>query len=64
MIILIERTKEEFKKKFNGTAKDLLHELNILIEDVLIIRNNQLVTEDEKLLDTDIIKLLSVISGG
>lgn len=64
MHITIERTKETIEKDYSGSAKNLLKELNILVEDVLIIRNNQLVTEDEELESTDIIKLLSVISGG
>lgn len=64
MKIVVERTKETIEKEFNGLAKDLLRELNILVEDVLIIKNGQLVTEDEELKTTDIIKLLSVISGG
>ena len=37
---------------------------NILVEDVLIIKNGALVTEDVLLSDDDKIKLLSVISGG
>ena len=64
MNISIERTKESFEKEFSGTGKDLLKELEILVEDVLIIRNGQLVTEDEVLVNEDSIKLLSVISGG
>jgi sulfur carrier protein ThiS len=64
MQISIERTKETFTKNFNGKAKDLLQELNIIAEDVLIIRNGQLVTEEEDLAHDDEIKLLSVISGG
>lgn len=64
MNISIERTKEEFEKEYSGSAKNLLKELDMLVEDVLIIRNNQLVTEDETLEQEDTIKLLSVISGG
>ena len=64
MNITIERTKETFEKDFQGSGSELLKELNILVEDVLIIRNGQLVTEDEELTSKDTIKLLSVISGG
>lgn len=64
MKISIERTKETIEKEFSGNAKSLLQELNILVEDVLIIKNGQLVIEDEALNNDDEIKLLSVISGG
>ncbi|MCA9477623.1 MAG: MoaD/ThiS family protein [Nanoarchaeota archaeon] len=64
MKITIERTKETIEKEFSGKAMDLLKEIGVLVEDVLIIKNGQLVTEDEELDDSDEIKLLSVISGG
>jgi sulfur carrier protein ThiS len=60
----MERTQEATELEFTGSAKDLLDKLHICAEDVLIIRNGQLVTEDESLETTDSIKLLSVISGG
>lgn len=64
MNIIIERTKETIEKEFSGSGEELLKELNILVEDVLIIKNGSLVTEDEALDNSDTIKLLSVISGG
>ena len=64
MQIFMERTQEKLDKSFSGLAKDLLLSLSIGTEEVLIIRNGQLVTEDEELVDSDDIKLLSVISGG
>ncbi len=64
MKIFIERTKEELEKNFSGKAKDLLKEINLLPEEVLIVRNGTLVTEDENLESEDLIKILSVISGG
>lgn len=64
MHIIVERNKESFTKDFKGKAIDLLQELKILSEDVLIVRNGKLVTEDEVLDLDDEIKLLSVISGG
>ncbi len=64
MKITIERTKETFERDFEGTGAELLKSLDILVEDVLIIRNGSLVTEDEPLEKQDSIQLLSVISGG
>lgn len=64
MRIMIERTQHSLEKDFSGVAKDLLKELGILVEDVLIIKNKKLVTEDEDLGNEDEITLLSVISGG
>lgn len=64
MNIFIERTQESMEKSFSGPAVNLLKELHTSSEEVLIIRNGALVTEDEVLEDSDTIKLLSIISGG
>jgi sulfur carrier protein len=45
-------------------AKDLFKELNLVVEAHLIIRGNELVTEDEMLYDQDQIEIRPVISGG
>ena len=50
---------------FTGkTVLELLHQLNINKEAVLVIRNEEVITEDEELQDNDKLELLSVISGG
>ena len=64
MNIYIEATDTRKKLKFKGTAAQLLKKLKINPETALIAKNNELVTEDEKLSDKDEIKILSVISGG
>lgn len=64
MKIFLERTQETKKLDFTGTAKELITMLGMNTEELLIIRNGELVTEDEQLENTDQIKLLSVISGG
>ena len=46
------------------TMKELLQKLNINPEEVLTIKNNELVTLETKVTEKDSIKLLSVISGG
>ena len=45
-------------------AKDLLKELGLVVEAHLIIRGDELVTEDEMLYDQDRIEIRPVISGG
>ena len=64
MHIYIEQQNKKLNKKFKGNAKKLLDELGISASAVLIIKNGELITEDEILKNTDEIKLLSVVSGG
>jgi sulfur carrier protein ThiS len=64
MKIFIEREKKSRDMKFNGKAKQLLDALGIVSEDVIISRNDEIVTLDDKLNDKDDIKILAVISGG
>lgn len=45
-------------------VKDLLRELNLVVEAHLVIRGDELVTEDEMLYDKDHIEIRPVISGG
>jgi sulfur carrier protein len=45
-------------------AKDLLRDLNLVVEAHLVIRGDDLVTEDEMLYDKDQIEIRPVISGG
>jgi len=45
-------------------VKDVLRELNLLVEAHLVIRGDELVTEDEILSDGDQIEIRPVISGG
>lgn len=45
-------------------VKDVLRELNLVVEAHLVIRGDELVTEDEMLYDGDQIEIRPVISGG
>jgi sulfur carrier protein len=45
-------------------VKDLLRDLNLLVEAHLVIRGDDLVTEDETLQDGDLVEIRPVISGG
>jgi sulfur carrier protein ThiS len=64
MKVLIERNNEEKNLDFSGTCKELLEKLEINSEEVLIIKNNELVSLDEPCSNGDEIRLLSVVSGG
>lgn len=64
MEIFIERDKKTLKKDFSGKVKDLFKLLKINSEGVLIVRNGELITEEEVLDNSDSVKILSVISGG
>ncbi len=64
MKVFIERSEEDMTLEFSGSAKELCELLDVNMETVLILKNDTLVTEDEQLVDSDIIKLISVVSGG
>ena len=50
---------------FNGnTVQELLQQLKINSETVLVIRNKEVLTEEESLKENEKIDILSVISGG
>lgn len=64
MKLFIEAEGSNKKIKFSGTVSQLLQLLKVNPETVIVAKNNELVTENEKLSDKDEVKLLSVISGG
>lgn len=64
MQVFIESENRNRKIRFSGSVSELLGKLKINPETVIIAKNGELVTEDEKLGNKDEVKLLSVISGG
>ena len=67
MNITVFRERENIIKKVSlkgRTVKDLLQQLNLNTEAVIVVKNNEVITEDEILKDKDKLELLSVISGG
>jgi sulfur carrier protein len=52
----------EFDRKM--TVKRLLEEVGLLPENVLVLRNGTMVTEDQHLYPGDEVKIVAVISGG
>ena len=56
--------KKEYDIRHGMTIKSALKKLNIQPESVLPTRNGELVSEEDIIQDGDVIKLVSVISGG
>ncbi len=48
----------------DSSVKDLLEKIKVNPVTVIVSRDNNILTEDEKLNDKDKIRLISVISGG
>jgi len=57
-----EQTTEEIS--FSGTVDELLKKLDINPETVLVLRAEEILTEDEILDNEDKIEILNVVSGG
>lgn len=64
MKLHIDREGTTTERKFNGKAKHLLAELNINPATVVITKNGTLITEEDKLENSDEVKIISVVSGG
>ena len=55
---------QEYEVRHSSTLRDCLLKLNIQPDTVLATREGKLITDDEVLRQDDVIKLVSVISGG
>jgi sulfur carrier protein ThiS len=64
MEVYIERLEKRLKLKFKGTVAELLEELGINPEDAMVVRDEDLLTPDDEVYNTDTLRVLSVISGG
>lgn len=64
MKVLLNHPVREVEVKGPRRVKDLLKELGLLPETVLVVRGDDLVTEDDMLRDDDHIEIRPVISGG
>jgi sulfur carrier protein ThiS len=62
--ITIILRKKEFILDKETTVRRALEMLEVPAESHLAVRDGRLLTEDERLLDGDVIQLISVISGG
>ena len=64
MTVFLNHPSREVQVKGPKLVKDLLQELNLLPETVLVVRGDDLVTEDDILRDADRVEIRPVISGG
>ena len=67
MELVIKREREQSREKisFSGkTVKELLLKLKLNPETVLVVRKEEVLTEDELVKNKDEIEILSVVSGG
>ena len=64
MKILLNHPVREVEVKGPRRVREVLKELNLLPESVLVVRGDDLVTEDELLADEERIEIRPVISGG
>ena len=55
---------KKYEVKAGSTLLSALNKLEILPESVICVRDGELITEDTILREGEIIKLVSVISGG
>ena len=64
--VFIDRENKEkvIELDANSSIKDLLSKMNINPVTVIVSRDNDIITEEEKVNDMDKISLISVISGG
>jgi sulfur carrier protein len=60
---IVYRDKEWFVEQ-GLTVNQMLKHLKLLPESVLVVRNGQLIAEDQKLQTGDEVKIVSVVSGG
>ena len=64
MEVFIEKENKTLSLDFKGTVKQLLEKLNINLETVVVLKDDEIITEEEVLEGNENIKILSVISGG
>jgi len=64
MRVLMQHPQRETEIKGPKTVGQLLKKLDLLPETVLVIRGDELITEDEALKEDDTIEIRPVISGG
>lgn len=64
MRVLLQHPSRETEIRGARTVGQLLKRLNLLPESVLVIRGEELITEDEALREEDTVEIRPVISGG
>ena len=65
MNVYIEKDNKNLKLELDNVSwLKLLERLKINSSSIILVRNNEVVLEDEILSDKDDVKILSVVSGG
>jgi sulfur carrier protein len=64
MKVVLRNPKRELDVPTPRTVRQLLHDLDVIPESVLVIRNDTLATPDERLVDEDVVEIRPVASGG
>jgi sulfur carrier protein len=64
MKVVLRNPRRELDIEGATTVNALLARLEIVAESVLVIRNDELVTRDARLVPTDVVELRPVVSGG
>ena len=63
MKVFIEKDNKNVSIKARD-GRELLKKLDINPSNIILVKNDEVILEDEKLDDNDDIKILSVVSGG
>jgi len=64
MKVVLRNPRRELEVPAPRTVAQLLTRLEVVPESVLVIRNDALVTGDERLQDEDVVEIRPVMSGG
>ena len=64
MKVLLRNPRRELELPAPHNVAQLLTDLDVLAESVLVIRNDTLVTRDDRLHDDDVVEIRPVMSGG
>lgn len=64
MKVVMRNPRRELEMPAPRTVNELLRDLDVVRESVLVIRNDTLVTHDERLADSDVVEIRPVVSGG
>lgn len=64
MRIYIEKEDEHRRLKFSGSVKELLLKLKLNPAMVLVVRNRKILDNDDKLSDSDSVRILETVMGG
>jgi len=62
--LLLRNPRRELELPAPHNVAQLLTDLDVLAESVLVIRNDTLVTRDDRLHDDDVVEIRPVMSGG